>query len=187
MHLPAATLAILVVATNTADAGTCVKLDKATATQTSATKRTAESFAKALAARKLSSVTLPLHSWKPGIPSPQMEKVVDRQEAGKSVHLVTMGTSQLRCGDPSFEFVQTGSKIYRVVRMPKTKRTVVAVCGCPEVKYCGGGAQPAASAIGYELPAGASYEGRIEIAYDFDEVVFDYPALPTCKMPSPPP
>ena len=172
-------------------AAPCTPIDKATATEDATKKANEGRFTKALAARKLKPIVLT----KVGLPyddenagqSPvgfAVDRVVDAEDRGSKVSVVTSLSSS--CGDGPRDFVQTGSKIYRVVRTPKPgKASIIKVCGCPSPRFTCGGARVVSRPIGFVLPAGTTFAGTTEIAYVTDEVSVE--KATTCPIISPPP
>jgi hypothetical protein len=142
-------------------------------------------YATALAARKLSPISLRAVMWSDDTTAVVPDTVEDRIEHGKKLRALMRGlTVTGGCRRPlTEEFAETGTKIYRVVRKPAARKTAKQlVCGCvPELEQCGGAAvKQIPMTYGFEVPDGASYEGVVEIKYVTDDVILSYAESRPC-------
>ena len=168
-------------------------------------QRNEQRYRAALASRQLIPVTLTMRTWPlpfaPGgrLSTTPVDKVEERDMApagATRIRAIMWGERIANCAPgPSPEFVQKDGTIFRVTRMPKiTNVKTVVVCSsasCTQQHwYPCGGAQMPPEAVGYELPAHATYAGSIEVAFEAESVELrGRPAADTkpCPPETPPP
>ncbi|MGE5184011.1 MAG: hypothetical protein ACM31C_18195 [Acidobacteriota bacterium] len=166
-------------------AGTCV--DRAAAvTRSEAAKTAAEAaYHKALAAKKLKPISLPMIAVGGGdgryLPADYKSFVVQEVDDGHGGKVHVLTDIQGSCGGPQAELVQQGTKIFRVERKPRVHVKTLETCQCTYLDVHGCGLAASAHAVGHLLPPGTKYAGTVTVAYDQDDI------RATHAQPCPPP
>jgi len=157
--------ALILVALATAAAPSraeCLSNADASAAVKKASAANESSFAKELAKKKLTKITLPRHRpHERGEPRLNVGDVTTLD----SVRVVYLGSFQ-ECTINDAEFVQQGTKVYELERQPKYGPTHIEACECHFTSYRCGGAVPPRVALYYELPTDTTYDGTMPVAYD---------------------
>ena len=166
----------------------CTDEAKAVAAQARATKAAETRLARALVTRKLTSVTLERISLGPrAIYAPvsfKPDQVTTAKHGSTTVDAITGLVGS--CAGGRVEFVQRGTKVFRIERKPAAgKTTTITICGCPHPHYTCGGARVTVEPVGYVLPAGTTFGGVLGIDYVADSVsmVPDQPCRPVAPPP----
>jgi hypothetical protein len=170
----------------TAYSSSCVDERTANEMQGTALQRNEQRYKTALASQQLTPITLTMRTWElPFDPRGRMSTTpVDKVEERDTVPVgptrvraIMWGERVANCqSGPPPEFVEKGGSIFRVKRMPRimNARTVtvctIASCTPQQPPFQCGGAQMAPEAVGYELPASATYAGAIEVAFEAESV-----------------
>ena len=168
-------LPILIALACHAHAGPCDGLDKYDAAVAAADKATQAHYNDALAKLKITAAPLAYAEWEQDRyrprKGPDTNVVAELEYNGKKAQYILVGTSE--CA-PDVDFVQDGTKVFRVARSPKPGKVVkMNVCSCgPNVHPgpCAGGMVPPLMLRGYELPAGTTFAGEKRIEYVADRV-----------------
>jgi hypothetical protein len=153
-------------------------------------------FRAAVARAGMTVVELAKHTWftTEGRGGPPPNPVVEREVGGRKARLVLIGSVAKPCGRPieeGFHFGRAGAKVVQIERTVTTRRVEVPVCPAttcpPPPAPCGGALQVVG--LGFELPAGASYGGKVEVHVTADWVQPLPSAAPgiVCPMPPKPP
>jgi hypothetical protein len=124
------------------------------------------------------------------------------RRGGEQIEWTSEGTQALSpvfeggCGavDPSAEFVKNAAgEIWALASWPAAKsRRSIAVCACAsQLPMSCGGAAPPRFQLAFELPAGLTFRGKLDIAYQVEEVSISYadyrPGSGCPPMPPPDP
>jgi hypothetical protein len=171
----------------TAPASSCVDARAANEMQGTALQRNEQRYTAALASQQLRPVTLTMRTWElpfdpaggrlSTTPVDQVEERDTVPVGSTRVRAIMWGERVANCqSGPPPEFVQKDDTIFRVTRMPRITnvKTVVvcssASCTQQQPPFPCGGAQMPPEAVGYELPASATYAGSIEVAFEAESV-----------------
>ena len=116
--------------------------------------------------------------------NPAQPKIGDVTTVG-GARVVYLGSFQ-ECTIDEAEFVQQGTKIYKLERQPRYGAQRIQACECHFAGYRCGGAVPPRVALYYELPADTTYEGAMAVGYDAQDPSIQN-ARTDCRPPPPPP